>query len=541
MLIDEFITESSKKNLPLAKLIRRENNIARSSDEAYTFIITGLQMVFPQITDTQLKETITDDDPDGQIDAIHISKENKQISIFEFKHQGGFKFTDIKLFADGIEQCLFNPRQNLDDLAEIVREKIKQARKLIAKRYNVNIYVVRRGNDEAKLQVKELLESLKNNYPLISSYQFLNSNGFKNILMGSKKGQFVWPVKIVLGSKEPTRPADKIIIKEKRGDKIKSVFCRVKLSDIVKLKDDALKKDYDLFDANVRDFKKNKPLSTKIINSIENNPNDFYIFHNGLTFSCKEILPIDAENYHILNPQIINGCQTVNAIYGKYKRKMNDLHLKKASLLCRFYALEENKIEKVCEATNTQLKINLWDLRSNDGIQRILKKALNLKNINYKPKESGSKRSSVFITDLAQWIYSCRFGQPAKAKNKKSELFDIIQHSRNKPPYEKIFDEKLSLETLVRICEIAFFVKGRISKIKNRSFEKDADLHFIAALFKLEDKKWSLGWKFKRSHKIIEDVIQKMRKKYGKDTSYNKIFTKKDETWKEIERKLNVL
>ena len=542
MLKKELIDELNTKHLLLAKRIRKDNSIRRSSKEAYSFIITSLKMLYPNITYNKLRESITDDDPDGSFDAIVFNKKQKIISVFNFKNASNFGYNDIKLLAANIRLYLFTPTQSLQGLVTKAKERLKQSRQRIHHGWNVEIYVVRNGLVTPRSNVEKFITRLKNSFPRITLYHFLNVNPLieRYLQIKAKQNIYSWPIKIVSGNSGLEDPEDKIVIRGNGGRQIKALFARLTLVDIVKLQRNFLREKLDLFDANVRDFQKKKNISQKILHSIQNHPASFHIFHNGLTFSCSRIDKVDVHNYRIKSPQIINGCQTVNTLYDTYKNKINDKKLKQATILCRFYALKDEMIEKVCEATNTQIKISLWDLRSNDEIQKILEEILTLKGINYKRKKGITKGKGVFITDLAQWIYSCKFEKPAEAKNKKNKLFDIILQD---PPYRKIFNERFKLEVLIMICKIASFVKNKIRGIKkeHRTFEKDADLHFVAALFKLRNKRGTLDTKYKKVHKIIKDAIKKLRRKYGEDLNYNQIFTKKEETWKIIKKKLNAI
>lgn len=540
MLKQELIKELNKKHLPLAKEIREKNGLNGSSDQAYSFIITGLKILYPRITDNQLKKSITDDHRDGGFDVIHFSKSQQIISIFDFKDTGNFNYQEIKSFKDNIKLYLFT-RENLDDLATNAKKHLETARRYIRNGWRVNIYVARNSVEIAPKKVRLILEKLKNSFPSITVYDFINVDSIVKKCANIKleDNNHKWKIQVVSGKNEEDSLADKIIIKERSNGPIKSMFARLKLVDILSLQKHFIDNNLNLFEANVREFQKNKKISEKLIGSIDNYPDTFYIFHNGLTFICKNIDKLSEHNFIIQAPQIINGCQTVSSIYDSYKNNSTNKKLKQATILCRFYALKSNLVEKVCESTNTQLKINLWDLRANDEIQKILEQALAIKDIAYRRKKSGKNQEEIFITDLAQWIYSCLYDKPAEAKNKKAELFGIISDNS---PYYKIFSEKRSLEEILQIIKIAFFIKEKINKIKKskRTFEKDADFHFIAALYHLEKKhkNWVLNYRYKRVHRIIKNTIEDLKQKHGQDLSLNKIFTKKEETWNQIKKKI---
>jgi hypothetical protein len=539
MLAYDTVKELNLKNLKLAKEVRRKNNIPRgsSSEEAYSFIITVLNLVYLNgLTDRQIEESITDSRRDGGFDAIVISNRDRTVSIYDCR-KGGFSYSHIESFKNNIEKYIFDFEQNLSGLSEVAQKRIAAARKKIEKDWELNIFVVRLNKDKVtpSWQTRSLLNEL--DYVSVQPPIFLDTNELVKYSFSVKlqRSNHIWKINSVKDSSKK----DTIIIK-KRGA-INSLFTRVTLKEIVELQDTFVREEKDLFDANVRGFQKKRALSNKIIGSIMSSPSKFYVFHNGLTFACSKINPISITNYKIYNPQVINGCQTVNTIYEAYKdSKISAKKLSQASILCRFYALKEENIEKVCEATNTQVQIKLWDLRSNDRIQQFIELALSAKEIKYKRKTTSSKsEKQVFITDLAQWIYSCKFQKPAEAKNKKASLFDLFSDKEQEEPlYKKIFPENISMEDVYHICKIGLYARERIKKIKKRTFEKDADLHFIAAIYQLSRKKGSDIRKFDETRKIIRKVVNYLRRKYGKDYTYNKMFSKTDETWRLIKKRL---
>jgi len=545
MLAYDTIEELNCKHLPLAKTIRSKNNIpqASSSSQAYSFIITVLKLVYLRgITNKQLEESITDSRKDGGFDAIVISNKEETVSIFDCSKRGGFSYAHMESFKNNIEKYIFDSQQSLSGLSEIAQKRITVARQKIAQQWKLKIFVVRLTKYRVKPsnEVKSLFDEL--DYPSVQPLTFLDTNGLVKYSFSVKFQQSnrLWTINSVADSGGKST----IVIKEKRV--VKSLFTRIQLKEVVKLQATFVEEEKDLFDANVRDFQKNKALSTKIIKSLKQSPDEFYVFHNGLTFTCSEIKPITKTKYKICNPQVINGCQTVNTIYEAYKdQQIKARELSRASILCRFYALERENIEKVCEATNTQVQIKLWDLRSNDNIQQLIELALSEKGIKYRRKTTNSKaKKQVLITDLAQWIYSCRFEKPAEAKNKKSDLFDLFSDTKKGPSaYKEIFHESIGLEEIFRICEIGLFVREKIRKIKkkDRTFEKNADLHFIAAMYRLVKKRGTDDSKFVKVQRTIKKIVNDLKKKYGEDYTYNKMFSKTDETWKLIKKRLKAI
>lgn len=92
---------------------------------------------------------------------------------------------------------------------------------------------------------------------------------------------------------------------------------------------DSIEKGYPLFDMNIREYLGNKGINkniyTTLLDSAERK--NFFYYNNGITIICDKMRKIEtqlsANNmnavFGIDNPQIVNGCQTVNSIYEALK------------------------------------------------------------------------------------------------------------------------------------------------------------------------------------------------------------------------------
>ncbi len=545
MLKEEIIEEMNTKNLPLARKIREENNIRQSdsSEDAYAFIITGLRAIVPSLLDSEIGDAIVDARNDGQFDAIVIDNQNQKVLLFDFKGTDEFNYNHVNLFKESIKRNLLTPQQDLSALNPRARALLETSREKIRSGYTVQIFVVRKGKTSPTPSVEGIMNRLKNTFDSIEEIEFYDSHNLtdKFLDLSSRSFDFTWSISIVAGNNESDSPDDKIVIRDSPGGQIKTLVCRLPLKSLVQLQEDFQRQGFDLFDKNVRGFQENSQLKTGILDSIASNSQLFHLFHNGITFSCQNISLSMTSDFSILKPQIINGCQTISTIY-KHRNELTEEHLQSATVLCKFHALEDIMIEKVCEATNTQVRINLWDLRSNDEIQKLFERALRLKDIDYdrKRKRRRSGTQKLLITDLAQWIFSCKYEKPAEAKNKKVKLFDLLPED---PIYKKIFSEQFKLKDLVAICSIGFFVNEKISAIPQgqRDYEKYADFHFMAALYKLLNREDSLEDKYARIDQLLQEVISELRIDGDSAISVRKIFTQMDMTWAKLKDKLETI
>ncbi len=83
---------------------------------------------------------------------------------------------------------------------------------------------------------------------------------------------------------------------------------------------------YKLFDKNLRfGLGKNK-VNNKMMETAKKEPENFYFYNNGITITSKGFkFKRTNDKLRIEYPQIINGAQTVNAIYEAFKEKENSL------------------------------------------------------------------------------------------------------------------------------------------------------------------------------------------------------------------------
>ncbi len=144
-----------------------------------------------------------------------------------------------------------------------------------------------------------------------------------------------------------------------------------------------------LFAYNIRQYL-GKPKNKKIIDTAQNNPEQFFYFNNGITAICSEYklknekaknnpdkiinTRINAKNF-----QIINGAQTVGSIREAAKIGANLSDLK---VLLRVVETGELKTTQkgfnrdIVQYNNTQQKIDTWDFISNDTIQQYLEEVI---------------------------------------------------------------------------------------------------------------------------------------------------------------------
>ncbi len=187
-----------------------------------------------------------------------------------------------------------------------------------------------------------------------------------------------------------------------------------------------------LFASNLRYYVKSAKIDSQIINTINEEPENFCYFNNGIIITCDDY-SIDNGKIKLINFSIVNGGQTTNLI-GRTPFE------KDFAVMCKIiknmYANQLDKVDflsKVAEASNTQKPIKAKDLIANRKEQRLLKIQFEQANMFLQVKRGekipkdiyGEPWQNAANDNVAQMIYSLVYQCPGSAKNSKSKLLEI--------------------------------------------------------------------------------------------------------------------
>jgi hypothetical protein len=517
------------ENLDLSKKIYQKNKVDGSDEEAYAFIIACLKILYPKITLKELASSITDEKDDQQIDAIVIK--NNSIDIYDFKRSEGFSEIDIRVFRESINNLIFNSDSDLSSCNKLVKKKIIEARKALENSdYQVKIRVVRGGGVNNYPHVFNALKEI--NYNSIKEHKFYSLKDLIDLelKLDSSPVDVNWNLNIRRGNEFPS-----IIIKE--SALVSSLICRINLKEIVDLYY-SFQPNEKIFESNVRGMQNNNKISSQILHSLSSNTkaSSFYKKHNGLTIVCDQIDERSKYVFKIVNPQIVNGCQTVTTISNFFSTTRESQILEKGSIICKIFSANKKELEEICLASNTQVAINPADLRTNDNNQIILESYLNKNHIKYDRKATRiNKNNEILFKEIGQWFCSCFLYKPAFAKNSKAQIF-----SGSSDTYKKIYTDSFDLKQMLKIVEIGIFLRNKIkseTKIK-KAYLIPGNLHILTSLFYLKDKIVNQVKAFDEIEKIIKIVADKIIMETDFNT-YPKVFTKNDKTWDLIKKELD--
>ncbi len=189
----------------------------------------------------------------------------------------------------------------------------------------------------------------------------------------------------------------------------------------------------ELFEKNVRLFLvTGKEVNQSIIRTITGNQSVWFGYmNNGVSITADDVR-VDRPpsknkvRVRLTGMQIINGCQTVNALYhAKYAPELKDKFQGNSNVMVRIYQIDPaNKPfhDALIIATNSQNAIRPEDLLSNDAIQRTIQQVYQEYGIGYERKEGetlpGHGYQLTFSKEQAAMAYLGVFdGKCSKLRN----------------------------------------------------------------------------------------------------------------------------
>lgn len=188
---------------------------------------------------------------------------------------------------------------------------------------------------------------------------------------------------------------------------------------------------------------------------------NFYFYNNGVTMTCRGFQhnALQARNFavQVKGLQIINGGQTCKTIQRALQARPDDDYTQ-AHVLVRLYALgddDQEVVDKITYATNSQTPIELQDLRANDEVQRRLTLDVQALGYTYVSKRGGDRRvaGAIGSAEAAEAIMAVWRQKPHVARTAGMKLFDQY--------YGQIFNPTLTGAELVAAALVLRDVETR--------------------------------------------------------------------------------
>lgn len=212
-----------------------------------------------------------------------------------------------------------------------------------------------------------------------------------------------------------------------------------------------LEKGDDLFSGNPRNYlgkgKRKKNINSGIINSVQEEPNNFWAYNNGITALVNNY-DISDETFSIHGITIINGAQTTGAI-SEAEAPDENFYIPARFIICN----DSNVIESIVNNNNKQNEILPSDLRSNDKQQERLRGDFRKYPALY---YNGGRRDGkairnreVFDPYLVSQTILAYHGDCVTAYNEKKTIWDEDKL------YNTVFIDQLSVEHIIYVYALS--------------------------------------------------------------------------------------
>lgn len=236
--------------------------------------------------------------------------------------------------------------------------------------------------------------------------------------------------------------------------------------EIYKLYKKAQEEEYQIFSNNIREWLGDNPINKGIVKTLEDpeQNKDFLYYNNGITMIYESSEASRLEDtvrvIPLINPQIVNGCQTTNSIYqvlNKYADE--DIKNKFASAYVMVKALKKDAkdddifYENVMKYTNKQNSIPEKAFSSKEIYFERIQQELKDRGFLLEVKPSDKNKFKKIYADKKSQV------DLLKIANTKAEKFNIS--------FTKISDISLPLEKLLQI--ILAFVKDGYAAYTKKS------------------------------------------------------------------------
>ena len=351
-------------------------------------------------TPIQAKDDITDGPDDKEIDAVIVDDENSKVVII----QGKFYDTS-SVDHQPLHEVLasWHYIRNLPALQENANAKLKVKIEAVAEALSQDCEVVFELVTTGVL-TKSAKDDLAVFQDAIAEFDHPEAS---LVLVDEALIKARWD-----GAKEPdlshvfTLEPGKYLSLDLSH--FKTVLAAIKLSECLRLPGI---NNGTLFRKNVR---QSLGLTNKVNKSLKQtltgeNPQFFFLYHNGITALCKKLqFNPETRELSLQGLSVVNGCQSLNTILAcgeKVKTAAN------AYVLFRFYEIPQDDLaDKISVNTNNQSAVKPRDLRANDRRVTLLKQAF-----------EDAYHDGYFIT---------KRGEPRPADKDEARTVDIVEMAK---------------------------------------------------------------------------------------------------------------
>lgn len=418
-------------------------------------------------SEAEAANSVIDGADDNGIDAIYYSPANKRMVLVQSKWSkkgvGEPESGDIRKFKDGVFDLLGLDFSRFNDKTRNMQALIETA--LTAYDTKFDIVLIHTGNQELSKHSQRVMDDLKAELndagdgvsdEVVFFHQF-NQAKVHTSLAGGMEGE---PIDLEIGLSQWG----------KIEDPHTAFFGMVSGGEVFNWYKSKGKR---LFSKNIRQMLGSTDVNDEISATIENTPEKFWYFNNGITLVADSIKKSmvggngrDIGSFKATNISIVNGAQTVSAIGGFNESEISKLE--KVKVPIKLISLENTGNDfgaNVTKANNRQNRIENRDFVSLDKQQLRLRTELAIEGIEYNVVRSDAFKPSAKSFDLleATIALACASNQVNLAVQAKREIGKFYENL-SKAPYKSIFNPNVSGVYVSNVVKILRVIESILSK-----------------------------------------------------------------------------
>lgn len=454
--------------------------------------------------------SVTDESHDHGIDAIFFSRADRALSISQAK----WSSTNGTIDSGGVHKFL----KGVDDLLNLKKDrfgpKIKRRwdaiEDAVINAKTINLIVAYSSSTPIDGKQREIIDDFLRRVNEGGEIAFIHIGSLNQFFSYIQQGAEGAPIE------------EEILISNWNliENPCKGFYGHISASDLARIYS---QHSHRVYAKNIRHFLgADTPANEGIITTLNNNPDYFWYFNNGITAIASQIekKAIGGSSHHsgvfiCRDLSIVNGAQTVGSIHSVWQNDPTKTDAAKVPI--RIISLENAPLDfdkRITRASNTQNRIDARNFVALDPEQDRLRIELIIDNIEYEYRQSEtfSISENSFELNEATIALACTQNDVTLvtlAKGKISSLWADIDSS----PYKILFNASLSgpeLWTKVkRIRRIGQIVK----EIQKNEKEKRKNIAVAGSLFLQHLAYHKVGISDDASEKLIAQVVTRLHEK----------------------------
>jgi hypothetical protein len=452
------------------------DELSKSEEEIYNFRLTRslVGMSVSMISNENAGEAskyITDGYGDNGIDGIFFNYEEKCLYLIQSKFHkdgnGSIDTGDLLKFIQGIKDLVNTRYEKFNDKINLRSSEIESY--LLDAQTKFSLVVVHTGKQPISNHCEALINEFLDEYNDISeifTFNIFNQRNLHSFISVGAEGNPI-NIDVLLHNWGDTK------------EPIRAFYGQIAASDLASWYEENGRQ---LFSPNIRVYLGETDVNEGIVETIENQPDYFYYFNNGITALCDQITkkPIggtghDTGIFECKNLKIVNGAQTVGTIHSLLRKCPENLE--KTRVWTRIISLENSEPElskNITKNNNTQNRIEKRDFVSLDPEQKRIHDELIIENVTYLYK-SGELRDdeneSFDLVDatVARACVQNEIQLSVQSKREISKLWDDIE----KTPYKLLFNAGIQSTNILQEVRVLRIVESFVTQQKRIVRERD--------------------------------------------------------------------